>query len=366
MLDKQLTKFLVLFYVLSCTYSVIVAFSQKLIQEPFDFDFLKELLFAYFFVYGTKFIFIFFSLILTKKFILDKIKIVPSIFLHLLICIIISWTTTALLVPFEKFIYGSERADMVINFKTIFDRFVYRSDFNFFIYFSLTTFLYAFYYSQKQKKQELEHSLLKNLLLDSKIKSLQSQIQPHFLFNTMNGISSLIEIDAKRAQDAISDLSTLLRNTLNLNDKKFHTLEEELNFLQSYINIERIRFEEKLIITTEVDTKLINEPIPPLMLQPIIENTIKHGFSYDHDTLKVSLNIKEIKGSIVFVIENNGSLLTDKPIIYGNGLRNVVERLAAVYDTNYSFKIENTPEKTVSVVLEIPLKISKLTDITIN
>lgn len=357
MLDKQLTKFLVLFYVLSCTYSVTVAFSHKLIEEPFNVNYLRELFFAYFFVYGTKFIFIFFALILTKKFILDKVALISSIFIHLAICIIISFSTTSILVPVEQYIYGPEHMEAVFNMKTILDRFVYRSDFNFFIYFSLVTFLYAFYYFRKQKEQELEHSMVKNQLLDAKIKSLQSQIQPHFLFNTLNGISSLTEIDVVKAQNAISDLSSLLRSTLSLNESKFHSLKDELDLLQKYINIEKIRFDEKLSIDVLVeDPSILDCSIPPLILQPIIENSIKHGFSYYHDSLKVVIKIKNESNNLIVEIENNGKKLANDHLNLGNGLKNIIERLTTIYEETFFFEIKNSFLKSgVIVTLKIPM-----------
>jgi two-component system, LytTR family, sensor kinase len=202
----------------------------------------------------------------------------------------------------------------------------------------------------------LEHTIMKNQLLDSKIKSLQSQIHPHFLFNTLNGISSLMEIDILKSQDAISDLSSLLRNSLELNKVKFHSIEDEFNLLQHYINIEKIRFDEKLSFKTFLDDDVLNFQIPPLILQPIVENSIKHGFSYNHDKIEVCIKVEKHKSYIIFEVENNGKLLENDDVHFGNGLKNVIERVHTVYKDDCSFKINNTKNKTVLVTLKLPQK----------
>ena len=105
--------------------------------------------------------------------------------------------------------------------------------------------VYAYYYLQKQKEEAIKQEQLRNQLLDSKINALQSQLQPHFLFNAMNDISALMDIDIEKSQNAIADLSELLRKTLQIKDSKYITLQNELDILQHYIDIENIRFSEK-------------------------------------------------------------------------------------------------------------------------
>ena len=176
----------------------------------------------------------------------------------------------------------------------------------------------------------------------------------------MNDISSLVDIDKEKSQNAIADLSELLRKTLSLSDVKFISLKEELSIASKYIDIEKIRFDKKLSFNTNIDKDILNVNIPPLIIQPILENSIKHGFSYNHDTIRIDLKIYEENQKIVFEVFNNGNLLPDAEVVYGNGLRNILERLNSLYDEGYSFDMHNTLglENGVTTVLNLPKKIN--------
>jgi len=201
----------------------------------------------------------------------------------------------------------------------------------------------------------LVHSKLKAQLLDSKLKALQSQILPHFLFNSLNDISSLIEIDTERSQDAIVDLSDLLRMTLRLKNTKLYSLKEEILLLNKYISIEKLRFDEKISFKLDLKNEVLTYKVPPLILQPIVENSIKHGFSYNHDVLNILISIRREKDWLVFYIENDGEPIKNNGINYGNGISNVVERMETLYDRNYTFKMENNPKGGVLTIIKIPI-----------
>ena len=352
MLDKKLTKFIILFYLFTCCYSIFNVLIRTITTNSFvAFEALKFIL-ASMLNYGTKFIFIFFALVFTRKYIIDKIPIGPSIVIHTLISMGLTFYSSFLNLSYEKFVGGY---DITINWTTLFNRFSNGSNFNFFVYFTLITVLYAYYYFKKQKNQEIQHSKLKAQLLDSKITALQSQLQPHFLFNVLNDISSLIEIDKEKSQDAISDLSDLLRQTLNLKDTKLHQLKEEIDLLAKYIDIEKIRFDEKINFKIDVKDELLKYYVPPLMLQPIVENSIKHGFSYNHDVLNICIDIQKDGQWLSFNIENNGKLLESNRINYGNGLSNVIDRIDTLYPDNYHFKMSNNSKSHVLTTIKIPL-----------
>jgi two-component system, LytTR family, sensor kinase len=352
-LDKEIRRFIIVFYLFSCLFSIAISLFQKIFTGDLDYLYFEELLYVNLFNYGTKFIFIFFALIVTRKFLIDKASLVISVVIHTFISIVLSLYCSLILLTFEKFVY---HRNIILNWESILERFVYGSNFNFFIYFTLITFLYAFYYFKKQKSLEFQNVLITNQLLDSKIKSLQTQIQPHFLFNALNGISSLMRIDLSKSQNAIVDLSDLLRETLKLNDLKLHSLKNELNLLQKYINIEKTRFAEKINFKIHLHDNLLNYKLPPLILQPIVENSIKHGFSYNHDTLEIILDFKEFNNWFVINIENNGNSLKPNYLKEGTGLKNVIERLVSIYDTHYFFEFENKLEGGVKTIIKIPIK----------
>ncbi len=238
-------------------------------------------------------------------------------------------------------------------------RFVYVMDLNFLIYFAMIFMIYFYYYLKQVKQSERLQAELKTQLVDSRMKVLQSQLQPHFLFNTLNTVSGLICINGKKAQDMVADLSSFLRLVLYSNDEHFIKLREELGTLEYYLNIIRVRFSEDLKITKDIDISLLSTKVPPLLIQPIIENSVKHGYSRHHPNLTICLSIKRRNGKIDILISNNGNLLTEKfdnLLLKGVGLQNMKERLTNLYGDNFTFTIQN--EKTMTGVethIQIPI-----------
>lgn len=351
MLDKKLFRFIVLFYILACLFALVNALFQKISGVSFKSFTWIGLIMNYLFNYGTKFIFIVLSIIFTRVYIMHKFSLPISIIIHTLISVLLSLYSSILLLGYEKYILGYTD---VIDIKVILSRLAYSSNFNFFVYFTLITILYAYYYFKKQKDQEIKESNLKTQLLDSKIKALQSQLQPHFLFNALNDISSLMDIDIEKSQDALADLSEMLRKTLSIKDVKYITLKEELSILNKYLGIEKLRFGDKLNFDVDTTNSLLSEKIPPLILQPIVENAIKHGFSYENDTITIAIKISIHHDDVVFEVTNDGMQLQTKDIIFGNGISNVLERIDTLYQGNYSFDIRNNGNLGVINIIKIP------------
>ena len=352
MFEKKFRKFIIYFYLLCCAFSIFMAFLQSLFENPIPNLSLLGFIVFNLFNYFTKFIFIFIAIIITRKYIINKVPIVWSILIHTSFSILLTFYSSIIILSYEKYLLDFNTA---INMHAILDHFTYGSNFNFFVYFTLITILYAYYYFDKQQGQKLVHSKLKAQLLDSKLKALQSQILPHFLFNSLNDISSLIEIDTERSQDAIVDLSDLLRMTLRLKNTKLYSLKEEILLLNKYISIEKLRFDEKISFKLDLKNEVLTYKVPPLILQPIVENSIKHGFSYNHDVLNILISIRREKDLLVFYIENDGEPIKNNGINYGNGISNVVERMETLYDRNYTFKMENNPKGGVLTIIKIPI-----------
>lgn len=230
------------------------------------------------------------------------------------------------------------------DFKISVQSFMAVIDLNFLIYSSMVLMIYTYYYVKRVKKIEKQRSLLESQLLKAKMKMLSSQLQPHFLFNTLNSISVLVELDTSKAKNTIADLSDFLREILYSGDNNFISLEKELKTLQYYLNILEVRFSEDLRIDSCIDKKLLKVNIPAFVLQPLIENSIKYGYSYDHPELKVKYSVCKEKDCIVIKVENNGTPL-DKPqaTLLGNGigLSNIKNRLKNIYGDNFVFTIRN-------------------------
>lgn len=211
---------------------------------------------------------------------------------------------------------------------------------------------FTYHYFRKSIDQENYNLQLQLSQHEIELKNLRSQLNPHFLFNSLNSIRALIDIEPSRAKQSVTTLSNLLRNSLILGKKEFITLKEEMEVVQSYLNLEKIRFEERLMIEIDVDEKLNNFPLPPFIIQTQAENAIKHGISklVVGGTVKVEVNASE-EGVIIY-IKNSGSLLNENS--EGIGIENTKRRLFLLYKNNASFDLTESEGWVVCTI-----KISK-------
>lgn len=239
-------------------------------------------------------------------------------------------------------------------------RFMSVIDLNFLIYFAMVFIIYTYYYLKQVKETEKQRNLLETQLVNTRMKMLSSQLQPHFLFNTLNSISVLADIDAGKAKDTIADLSDFLREILYSSDSNEITLEKELRTLEYYLNILSVRFSNDLRIRKDIDQDLLNKKVPALLLQPLIENSIKHGYSYNHPELEVIISVQSQGNYLVVRVENNGepvTLSSSELMQKGVGLANIRDRLRNLYGENFFFEIRNKTEgmEGVETVVKIPM-----------
>lgn len=240
-------------------------------------------------------------------------------------------------------------------------RFMYVIDLNFLIYFAMVFIIYTYYYVKQVREAEKHRNLLETQLVNARMKMLSSQLQPHFLFNTLNSIAVLADLDKEKAKDTIADLSDFLREILYSGEENEITLEQELRTLEYYLNILNVRFSDHLTIKKKIDNRLLHQKIPALLLQPIIENSIKHGYSYDHTDLEVIISVQAEGKYLVIKIENNGEAIASKHgelLENGLGLANIDARLKNLYGNDYFFEISNKPEGKggVETIIKIPVK----------
>ncbi len=231
-------------------------------------------------------------------------------------------------------------------------------DLNFLIYFAMVFIIYTYYYLKQIKEAEKRHSKLESQLVNTRMKMLSSQLQPHFLFNTLNSIAVLTDVDASKARDTIADLSDFLREILYSSDSNRISLDEELRILEYYLNIVNVRFSDHLKIKKHIDDSLMLKKVPALILQPLIENSIKHGYSYEHTNLKIDIHIYEEDNYLVIKVENNGAAIQEDHralMNKGVGLRNIDDRLKNLYKDNYYFEIRNKEDNSGVVnIVKIP------------
>lgn len=211
---------------------------------------------------------------------------------------------------------------------------------HFLIYFTSVFIIYTYYYINKSTNIELQKTQLKQQLANAQVNILKYQLHPHFFFNTLNSISSLIETDAKLAQNTLADFSDLLRDILFLKDTNLMPLSVEMRILKRYIDIMGIRFSDHLEVTIHLEDNLDDVLIPSLILQPIVENSIKHGYSYDSTDLKIDIDVSKVTSNLHIEIINNGEPLSEN-VKYGTGLKNTLDRLQTLYENDFVFTIEN-------------------------
>ncbi len=205
----------------------------------------------------------------------------------------------------------------------------------------------------------IEHKLQEQekLLLAARIEALSNQINPHFLFNTLNSIGSLIRSQPDTARTLIVKLSGLLRRLLKSQDH-FVTLREELSAIDEYLDIECIRFGARLTVVKEIAADSLDVVVPAMILQPLVENSLRHGLARKSGPGSVTLRAFRRDGRAVIEVEDNGvGMLPDRAgssAGSGIGLRNVSERLRVVYGTNSQFDLRSTPGAGTTARIVIP------------
>ena len=205
----------------------------------------------------------------------------------------------------------------------------------------------------------IEHRLQEQekLLMESRLDALASQINPHFLFNTLTSVSSLIRSEPEKARTLIVKLSGLLRRLLK-SQEHFATLREELEAIDEYLDIESIRFGPQLRIEKDIDPATLDLIVPSMLLQPLVENSIKHGLSQKLGEGRITIrSMRDADHAIIDVIDNGAGIPSgDASRIRGTGigLRNVNERLRVIYGANYQLQLDSVPGQGTCARIVIP------------
>lgn len=193
------------------------------------------------------------------------------------------------------------------------------------------------YYSNLQEKVKTE-SRLRELLKETELNMLKSQINPHFLFNSLNSISSLTITNPEKARDMVIKLSDFLRYSVSTNTTRFTTLQNELANIQRYLEIEKIRFGEKLQFEFILEGACKDHKVPLMLLQPLFENAIKHGVYESTEQVKIEMDCKYTSGYLEIVIMNDFDPNAHARKGTGLGLKNIRERLRLIYKTDTLLK----------------------------
>ncbi len=232
---------------------------------------------------------------------------------------------------------------------------VYRILSGYMMYIVYVVFFYAINYYQGFKEKLRNEGKLKALVKEAELHALKSQINPHFLFNSLNSISSLTMTDPGKAQEMVINLSQLMRYSLKYDQREKVTLEQELENNKLYLHIEKVRFGEKLNPLFDVDKKCLKASIPNMILQPLYENAIKYGVYEATEPVDVITSCKCNDEVLEVTIKNNYDPDVLKKKGEGIGLRNIRDRLEIIYGNPLLLKMQDN-KKEFTVILTIPQK----------
>jgi two-component system LytT family sensor kinase len=212
-------------------------------------------------------------------------------------------------------------------------------------------------------RNEVKLEEQERLLIQARLEALASQINPHFLFNTLNSVSTLIRINPEQARLMVTRLSRIMRGRLRSQDH-FAPLRDELAFIEDYLSIELVRFGDKLRVEKHIDPATLDMLVPSMLLQPLIENSIKHGISGKIDGGTITIRTLQSGGRLSIEVEDDGVGIPEADLAgilnKGIGVSNVKERLKVLYNQDYRMLIDSQPGRGTRIEIEVPCAQTRL------
>ena len=214
-------------------------------------------------------------------------------------------------------------------------------------------------YSRSQRESlefQLENESLSKRLIESRLSMLRAQLQPHFLFNSLHSVSSLMDVSVPRARSVLIQLANLLRDALEISQKDVHTLSEEHHWLEQYLSIESVRFKNQLNWRSELSEETHAAQLPCLLLQPLLENVFKHARKRKKQILNITIKAQLIDDDLIIELTDDGMGLgqQEQAIVEGNGLRYVREILHTHYGDDASIEYMNNIQGGATFRIRLP------------
>jgi signal transduction histidine kinase len=235
--------------------------------------------------------------------------------------------------------------------------------FNLLIYWVIVAVSQAFDYYRRYRERELRAAELEKGLVQARLQALQMQLNPHFLFNTLHSISALMHKDVEAADRMLTRLGDLLRAALDSSDTQEVTLRQELQFLERYLDIEHTRFGDRLTVKTRIAPDAWEALVPNLILQPLVENAIRHGIEPCSRPGRIELSARVESGMVTLEVGDNGAGLQNQETAEeGVGLSNTRARLRHLYGDAHSFELRQGQDGGLVARLTIPLRIGNPPD----
>lgn len=214
---------------------------------------------------------------------------------------------------------------------------------------------YLWHYIELGTKTEFQKIKLESLVKEMELKTIKSHINPHFIFNALNSIRALVDENPERARTAITELSNLLRSSMQAEKQETVPFERELNIVKDYLALEHIRFEDRLNVEYDIDEDTLDQPIPPMMLQTLVENAIKHGISKSKEggTIKIISDFRHTHHELIVLNSGTISEIADPE---GFGLQSTRSRLKLLFGNKASFTIAATSDNLVEAKIIMPVQ----------
>ena len=227
--------------------------------------------------------------------------------------------------------------------------------FSFFIYYFIWNAIYFMYhYISKSRKQQLDTLQLEALVKELELKTIKAHINPHFIFNSLNSIRALVDENPQRARKAITELSNILRSSMQTEKVEMVPFEKELFIVKDYLALENMRFEDRLKVEYQIDEDTLHQPVPPMMLQTLVENAIKHGISKQINGGIVKV-ISDFKGDYHELVVQNTGQLNGAVNTEGFGISSTNNRLNLLYGDKARFDIKQINGSLVEARLLLPV-----------
>jgi two-component sensor histidine kinase len=212
----------------------------------------------------------------------------------------------------------------------------------------------VYHYVEKNRKDQLDRLKLESTVKELELKTIKSHINPHFIFNSLNSIRALVDENPERARKAITELSNILRSSMQAEKSETVTLQRELNIVEDYLALEHMRFEERLKVEMDIDPDTLNHQVPPMMLQTLVENSIKHGISklVNGGVVRIVADFKD--DHLELLVQNTGQLNINKNGD-GFGIKSTQDRLNLMYQGKATFAIRNMGTNMVESKVTMPV-----------
>jgi signal transduction histidine kinase len=210
------------------------------------------------------------------------------------------------------------------------------------------------HYIELTNKEAIDKIRLETLIKELELKTIKSQINPHFIFNALNSIRALVDEEPQRARQAITELSNILRSSIQIDKFETTSFEKELAIVKDYLALEYIRFADRLVIEYDIDYATLQNQIPPMMLQTLVENAIKHGLGKQPGNCTIKISAHFVDDKQIITVVNNGKLQMVEQD--GFGLQSTKERLQILYKEAATFEIFQDADNLVTAKLMIPIQ----------